>query len=455
MKGFISAGYYYIYNSFINASSFYVLIESNSGEVREFIHSFTDTWIISLFVMTVIPVPFIIKEFKNQRCLKFNLTVGAVILVAPILWTFFISKSLPYVSISGFYQYQEEARNYEKSEISNPIGSFENVSHTVEGKELHVIIIGESTSRDHLNIYGYNRPTTPNLAAIQNKLSIYTDVISPHTHTIAVLSKLLTLSNYENPKEPKGSIIQLINQAGYKTYWISNQKPVGIFDNQVTLMARATNQQVFINTTSEQRRTPLDLELIPELKKVIEKDEEKVVVFLHILGTHTAYDQRYPNDFERFEGKPELTQHRTDRAYETINEYDNAVLYNDFVVSEVIDVVAKVNTNSFVLYFSDHGEDVFQVSNNAIHVETKATSPMFRVPFVLWQSLLNESKRKIDKELDRKYMLDDLFHGIADLCEIKFLKFDSTRSIFNKNFRPRERVILDGITYEELLQSEK
>ena len=43
----------------------------------------------------------------------------------------------------------------------------------------------------------------------------------------------------------------------------------------------------------------------------------------------------------------------------TYNSYDNAVLYNDFVVSSLIKDYAKSDPNGFLLYLSDHGEDVF------------------------------------------------------------------------------------------------
>ena len=34
-----------------------------------------------------------------------------------------------------------------------------------------------------------------------------------------------------------GNAIQLMKQAGYKTYWLSNQPPIGIFETLVTKIA--------------------------------------------------------------------------------------------------------------------------------------------------------------------------------------------------------------------------
>ena len=98
-----------------------------------------------------------------------------------------------------------------------------------------------------MGIYGYERETTPLLKKIKDELKIYENVISPHTYTIGTLTKSLTLGNYENPEmKYKGSIIQLLNKANFKTYWISNQRPVGIFESQTTKIALGADKSFFL-----------------------------------------------------------------------------------------------------------------------------------------------------------------------------------------------------------------
>src|SRR5690606_39947201 len=83
------------------------------------------------------------------------------------------------------------------------------------------------------------------------------------------------------------------------------------------------------------------------------------MIFLHLEGCHISYHKKYPDSFNFFTDTPK-TKFNSAKAHQTINEYDNAVRYNDFVVSEVIDLVKKANKNSYVMYFSDHGEEVFR-----------------------------------------------------------------------------------------------
>src|SRR5690606_41021472 len=55
-------------------------------------------------------------------------------------------------------------------------------------------------------------------------------------------------------------------------------------------------------------------------------DAKQKLIVLHLLGTHTAYHQRYPEEFNHFSG--------SGKKEKIIAEYDNAVRYNDFVVED-------------------------------------------------------------------------------------------------------------------------
>src|SRR5699024_4361655 len=105
--------------------------------------------------------------------------------------------------------------------------------------EIHIVVIGESTTTWHMQLYGYHKETNPLLTEIRDELFIFDSVISPHTHTILSLEKMLSYSNYENQKpERNASIVQLANQAGFTSYWISNQRPIGFHESVATNIAK-------------------------------------------------------------------------------------------------------------------------------------------------------------------------------------------------------------------------
>ncbi len=78
-------------------------------------------------------------------------------------------------------------------------------------------------------------------------------------------------------------------------------------------------------------------------------------VFYHLMGQHEAFQSRYPKAFERFKAKDYLTFPEHQR--EVLAAYDNATLYNDYVVSSIIDLYK--DKDAVVFYFSDHALDVF------------------------------------------------------------------------------------------------
>src|SRR5699024_8242642 len=140
-------------------------------------------------------------------------------------------------------------------------------------------IIGESTTRNHMGIYGYYRQTTPLLHQMRDSLLIMKDVITPHVHTISALENILTFTNLKNynPKE-NASVIQLANQAGYKTFWISNQRPVGINESIPTLIGYASDKKIFLNT-NDYNRISHDGDLLPKLKNALADTTSHKVIF--------------------------------------------------------------------------------------------------------------------------------------------------------------------------------
>lgn len=100
-----------------------------------------------------------------------------------------------------------------------------------------VLILGESTQRNYLSLYGFKLDTTPNLNSLKDSGNLFefNDTIASESHTNPALAKLLTFSNYENSQSTKWykhmNIIDLMKIAGYKTQWFSNQEAVSVWGN--------------------------------------------------------------------------------------------------------------------------------------------------------------------------------------------------------------------------------
>ena len=314
---------------------------------------------------------------------------------------------------------------------------FSGVVNMSESKNTHIVIIGESTSRLHFGLYGYKRNTTPKLEEIKDEIHLFQDVVSGHTYTIGSLVKALTIKKGD---EYVGNIIQLFKQAGYTTHWLSNQPPIGIYETLVTKIALSADKTLFMNSENYYAPTPYDEVLLPELDKILQNSSSQKVIFVHLMGNHAKYSYRYPSLFAYHPTETE------DDKQNTINHYDNAILYNDLMVRSIIDKANKSETPATVLYFSDHGEEVYDEIDFVGHPANGVfTKNMIEIPFLLW----SKPERTYPKSYyERKFILNDLSHSLADLYEIYADEIDTTKSLVHKSYVERPRIVWDSIAID-------
>jgi heptose-I-phosphate ethanolaminephosphotransferase len=153
-------------------------------------------------------------------------------LLCSIDWRF-ISKKYHVVDFyRAYYEFTKEQSFNEINAARNNLIFNDKVITELKIKQpkTFVIILGESLSRSHMQLYGYTRETNPELTSIKKQLYIFKDVISPATTTIEAMRFILTLANHQNPNFflVKRSIINLFNEIGYDTIWIGNQNFRGI-----------------------------------------------------------------------------------------------------------------------------------------------------------------------------------------------------------------------------------
>jgi heptose-I-phosphate ethanolaminephosphotransferase len=327
---------------------------------------------------------------------------------------------------------------------------------------VHVLVLSESTNRNHLGLYGYGADTTPRLSARADELFVFTDVVSPHSHTIPTLKKFFTFHNAEASGQWHAGpvLLDVMNAAGYKTYWISNQEAYGIFGDVASAIASRADVRVFHNRGSTERQGDgRDAELLVYLDRILERDPapHKFIV-LHLMGTHSIYRKRYPPEFEHFaaDDVPDLGRDFLDEARRrTIAQYDNAVRYSDFVIDRVVERLANEKTNAYLLYLADHGEEVYDARDFKGHIEGVGNRHMIEIPFVLWLSRTYrdahpERVASIAAQRSAPYMTDDVIHTILDLSDVAAERAEPARSLVHPSFDPSRRRVYAGRDYEQL-----
>ncbi|NEV93384.1 sulfatase-like hydrolase/transferase [Psychroflexus sp. YR1-1] len=445
--------FFYMFNTFFSASSLFILFETNAAETSEFLNLYVDQRLV-LYLLSMLSVIslFIIKPEQRVLNAKLNLkpvnrVALIILLVAGLKISGFMIASFPFQLLKGSVSYIYETYKFSDLKLDQATGHFENVefkgdptSHTF------VLVIGESNARRQLGLYGYERETTPGLSQRKDELMIYQDVISSESHTIPSLQEALIFEDLESRTE--SSLIQLMNQAGFKTFWLSNQRPIGIYETLLTKLSKASDEYVYTNTTRWGSVTPFDEVLLPHLDKALADEAPKKFIVLNLLATHANYELRYPQAFDRFNSEP-ATPFPSEENFRIINQYHNSISYVDYMVSTIIDRVKARQDKSYVLYFSDHGEEVFFdrdfVGHNASDIPTRS---MFEIPFFVWTSSEFDSSYTLDFKPERPYVLNDFIHSLSDLSQISFSKLDRQKSIFSEEYKATKRIISGKLDFD-------
>ena len=460
--GFVNLFHWIVLKCPLNASSIFVFLNTNFNEASEFMAiKMTPLLLlfipyIALFIIVLKRIPQLSFRSKGEIIVWSALWLFVVIYFADnIIHKRFLRSAVPDVecAVISFIKESEEYNKLESRELFQLDAEL-----TTDDPTLVVIVVGESCNRNHMSLYGYGRETTPRLNARQDIL-VFDNVVSANSNTLYSVMNFLTENNMEHhrPLDSCIHIFDVLHSTPYRSYWISNQAPIGLWENGVTNLVQNADVKTFVNVTSSSsmestQTASYDQQLFVPLQSAISDTAKHKVVFLHLLGCHTQYNKRYPNDFALFEDKG-------DKFTRNINTYDNAVYYNDFIVDSVFSMLKAYSllhpeVRVSALYFSDHGENIYDEGDYCGHnYSDKIPNANVEIPFVLWLSpsqkkYLDAHNYPVTSQLHTPYMIDDLFHTIIDLCGIAIPCFDKTRSFINPDFNStRPRILEDGNVY--------
>ncbi|ORU00248.1 putative membrane-associated, metal-dependent hydrolase [Anaerovibrio sp. JC8] len=338
-----------------------------------------------------------------------------------------------------------------------------------EGKITNIVfILGESTNRNHMHLYGYSQENTPNLddMAKKGEIVFFRDVVSAHSTTVASLSKIFTFCDHESEKPwyEYNNLIDIMNAAGYKTHWLSNQESSGIWGNVAQIYAAHSNVSHYTQIRdSKEDEGRVDGELFPLVDNAIAdiNGSTKNFFVVHLMGAHLAYYNRYPYEFTKFTEASIKGDQYNDDQKQVIAQYDNALFYNDYIVSGIIDKFREINSDTIVIYLPDHGEAVYDEGGVNGHIEENPSRHMIEVPLIMWASEKFKQNHPekwalIQEAINNPYMTDDMIHTVLDIADIHTADFDPTKSIISQSFnRLRPRIFDDKDYDREILAAGK
>ncbi|MEG2612698.1 MAG: phosphoethanolamine transferase domain-containing protein, partial [Alistipes sp.] len=153
---------------------------------------------------------------------------------------------------------------------------------TTSKREIYVYVIGEASRAMNWQLYGYPRPTNPELSQTDNVI-VFRDMLTQsnttHKSVPLLLSSVSTDEHLELYKR-KG-LPALFNEVGFETWFISNQpKQRAMIDK----LAGDANHMIYIKSSHH------DMELLDEMRRAVESSKaQKILFILHSYGSHFSY----------------------------------------------------------------------------------------------------------------------------------------------------------------------
>ena len=298
---------------------------------------------------------------------------------------------------------------------------------------LLVLVLGETGRSGNFGINGYERNTTPRLAA-------RTDLVSAHnawscgTSTAASVPCMfshLGRAGYDARAANFESLIDVLHHAGLAVLWVDNQSGCkGVCD------------RIGATLTSAQKTDPalcpggecLDRVMLQDLDTRIaalpaEQRQRGTVVVLHQMGSHgPAYYKRSAPDNKKFGPECTSTSLQECDRQQVVNAYDNSIVETDHFLDSVLKWLATQDrqAQTAMVYVADHGESLGE-NNLYLHGLPYSVAPDVQkhVPWLTWLSPAMQARTQLatsclQRDLaERRITHDNYFHSVLGLLDVK------------------------------------
>ena len=317
--------------------------------------------------------------------------------------------------------------------------------------EIVVMVIGESSRFDRWSLNGYERDTNPLLKQEANLVALKDLITSVSATRLSVPVMISRKTAMQSLKEgfSEKSFLTAYKEAGFKTFWLSNQISFGEYDTPVSVFAKEADVIQFMNLGGFNDNSNFDQVLFGPLRQAMADAAPKKLIVLHTLGSHWNYSHRYPKEFDRWTpslygiSKPAYTDLRIKQQLN--NSYDSTILYTDWFLANVIGSLKASDQRSALMYVADHGQTLYDGSCDiAFHGHN--TQYEFHVPAFVWYSNAYQSRypakiAQLQRNRSARLATENVFHTLLDLGDIGYGGEQLERSFMHPQFRQHKRYV--------------
>jgi heptose-I-phosphate ethanolaminephosphotransferase len=306
------------------------------------------------------------------------------------------------------------------------------------GPSTVVLVITDSINRDNMALYGYGRPTTPRLLAHKaqtgDQMAVLRHAWSADASTLPALRNMFHFGLPESENPPH--LLALARAAGYKVWWISNHDDLAIEQQH----ARFADVVDMVNRTPGRASASLDGEILDCVQEALQDaGTDRKLIVVHLMGAHPHYSLRFPENANPFDDSVDAVESglvkdgRSAWVRHFRHEYDAALLYHDFVVSELLQQsrsTGKPDDYRAWMYLSDHGQEVGHGSDRAGH--SPSTASGYRIPAVIWR---NRQPLPDGAAQQQPFRADWTAWTLMDLLKIQWRGQMSERNVLDPAYR--------------------
>ena len=444
--------YFALYHSCITTSGALLIFQTGPAETLEYFHSLGVGRIVFIALFVALLIGGLLFANYTQKTLPRTPVYRKILLLLSLLIIFpsvgalgeeIFPQAFPIRTFIDTHDYMERSALY----AENHDGKFAALQavqlNPAEYPNTVVVVIGESETRTLMHAFNPNHvENTPWLTAMKEDpdFTLFSNAYSCVWYTVPVLERALTEANFYNNKEFNSSIsiLDMAKKAGYKTYWFSNQGSIGVADTPITLVAKTADVSEWVD--QELKQSTMDGALLQFLQRV--DPNEKNFVVLHLMGSHIEYRNRYPKEFQVF----------NDGTVNQQADFDNTVLYTDWVLSQIFEY-AKENLNlDAMIYFSDHGSDPDKgrqpddISFKVLRI------PMFCYLSESYQARNPEVAEAVKQNKDKFFTNDLAYEFVCGILNMQSPNYDPTYSIASPQWKMERKDLVTRFGKVSLLE---
>ena len=310
---------------------------------------------------------------------------------------------------------------------------------------LLVLVLGETGRAGNFGVNGYERDTTPLLAARPDLISAG-NAWACGTSTAASVPCMfshLGRNGYEARRANFEGLMDVLQHAGLAVLWVDNQSGCkGTCDRIPNANTSAQKDPELCPTGSD----CLDNIMLKGLDQRLadlpaEPRQRGTVVVLHQMGSHgPAYSKRSAPERKKF--LPECTSNALQECdrQQVVNAYDNSIVETDHFLDSVLNWLGKQSNQAqpAMIYVADHGESLGE-NNIYLHGLPYSIAPDVQkhVPWITWlspamQSRMGTATPCLQKELAQQRIThDNYFHSVLGLMDVQTGAYQPELDIFS------------------------